>query len=202
MRGKLICLEGIDGSGKETQVKLLLKFLKGRKVSTYKYPDAKSPFGKIIDKFLKKKIELGPLSQFIIYMLDIAKDQGEIERKLKEGETVLLDRYAFSTIAYQCSKGIPFEKGVEMIESMNFLKPDLVVLLDISPEVSVRRKEKQKERDRHEADEELLRRVRANYLKLLKKKFLAKNWVKVNAENKPEEVFGNVKGFIVRLLKE
>jgi dTMP kinase len=202
MEGKLICLEGIDGSGKETQVKLLMNFLKGRKVSVYKYPDAKSPFGEIIDRFLKRKIELSPLSQFVIYMLDIAKDQREIEGKLGEGEIVLLDRYVFSTIAYQCSKGIPFEKGVGMIESMNFVQPDLVVLLDISPEVSMRRKGGQKRMDRHERDVKLLEKVRENYLKLLGMRFLAKKWVKINAEDTPEEVFSKVKGFIVRLFKE
>jgi dTMP kinase len=202
MRGKLICLEGIDGSGKETQVKLLMNFLKGRKVSVYKYPHAKGIFGKIIERFLEKKIELSPLSQFVIYMLDIAKDQREIEGKLGEGEIVLLDRYVFSTIAYQCSKGIPFEKGVGMIESMNFVQSDLVVLLDIAPEVSAKRKGKQKKMDRHERDIKLLEKVRENYLKLLGMKFLAKKWVKIDAEGAPEEVFSKVKGFIVRLLKE
>lgn len=202
MKGKLICLEGIDGSGKETQLGLILKFMKGRKVSVYKYPDEKSPFGRIIDAFLKKEIELDALSQFFLYMLDIAKDQKEIERKLGDGETVLLDRYVFSTIAYQCSKGIPFEKGVEMIETMNFLKPDLVLLLDILPEVSFERKEKQKRMDRHEEDVELLRKVRENYLKLCEEKFLAGKWVKVDADGKPSEVFDVVRGFIAELLKE
>jgi dTMP kinase len=202
MRGKLICLEGIDGSGKETQLKLILKMLKGKRVSVYKYPDGKSAFGEIIDMFLKKKIELSPLSQFFIYMLDIAKDQREIEKKLEGGETVLLDRYAFSTIAYQCSKGISFEKGVEMIWEMNFVKPDLVLLLDILPDVSIERKSRQKKMDRHEEDVELLRKVRENYLRLYDEKFLAGKWVKVDADGKPGEVFDVVKGFIVQLLKE
>jgi len=195
-------LEGIDGSGKETQLNLVLKFLKGRRVSVYKYPDAKSKFGRMIDSFLKKKLELAPLSQFFIYMLDIAKDQGEIERKLECGEIVILNRYVYSTIAYQCSKGVPFEKGVEMIESMNFAKPDLVVLLDVLPEVSMERKSRQKEMDRHEEDAELLRRVRENYLKLHDMNFLSRKWMKVEAEGRPQEVFEVVKDFIAQLLKE
>ncbi|NYZ75992.1 dTMP kinase [Candidatus Micrarchaeota archaeon] len=202
MQGKLICLEGIDGSGKETQLQLILKMLKGRKVSVYKYPDAESRFGKIIKEFLERKMELSPLSQFFVYMLDIAKDQKEIERKLGEGEIVLLDRYVFSTIAYQCSKGIAFEKGVKMIESMNFVKPDLVLLLDILPDVSFERKSRQKKMDRHEEDVGLLRKVRENYLELRDRKFLAGKWVKVDADQKPKEVFEIVKGFIVQLLKE
>ncbi|QLJ53226.1 MAG: Thymidylate kinase [Candidatus Fermentimicrarchaeum limneticum] len=202
MRGKLICLEGIDGSGKETQLKLVLKFLKGRRVRVYKYPDVKSMLGRIIGDFLRKKVELTPLSQFFIYMLDIAKDQGEIERKLESGEIVVLSRYMYSTIAYQCSKGVPFEKGVEMIESMNFAKPDLVVLLDVLPEVAMERKSRQKEMDRHEEDAELLRKVRENYLTLYDMNFLSKKWVKVEAEVKPQEVFEIVKDFIAQLLKE
>ncbi len=202
MRGKLICLEGIDGSGKETQLGLVLKMLKGKRVSVYKYPDRRSAFGEIIDRFLKKKIELSPLSQFMVYMLDIAKDQCEIEKKLKEGEIVLLGRYVFSTIAYQCSKGIPFERGAEIIEEMNFMKPNLVLLLDILPDVSMERKSRQKKMDRHEEDVELLRKVRENYLKLCERKFLADKWVKVDADAKPSEVFEIVKGFIVQLLKE
>jgi len=202
MRGKLICLEGIDGSGKETQLKLILKFLKGKRLSVYKYPDASSTFGKMIDSFLKKRLELTPLSQFVIYMLDIAKDQGEIGRKLKGGEIVVLNRYVYSTIAYQCSKGVPFEKGVEMVETMNFVKPDLVVLLDILPEVSMERKSRQKEMDRHEEDVVLLRKVRENYLKLHEVDFLAGKWVEVDADGKPQEVFEVVRGFIEQLLKE
>jgi len=202
MRGKLICLEGIDGAGKETQLKLILKMLRGKKVGVYKYPDANSAFGKIIDAFLKRKMELEPLSQFFIYMLDIAKDQGELERKLEGGEIVILDRYVYSTIAYQCSKGIPFEGGVGMVESMNLAKPDLVLLLDILPEVSMERKSRQKEMDRHEEDAKLLRKVRENYLRLCEVRFLADKWVKVDADGKPGEVFEIVKGFIDRLLKE
>jgi len=202
MAGKLICLEGIDGAGKETQLKLILKMLKGKRMSVCKYPDADSAFGNIIDAFLKKRIELDPLSQFFIYMLDIAKDQGKIAGKLESGEIVILNRYAYSTIAYQCSKGIPFGKGVEMIESMNFVKPDLVVLLDILPEISMERKSRQKKMDRHEEDAKLLRKVRENYLKLHDMKFLANKWVKVDAEGKPGEVFEIVKGFIGQLLKE
>jgi len=197
----LICFEGIDGAGKETQVKLLLKFLKG-KASVYKYPDARSEFGRVIDAFLKRRIELSPFSQFLVYMMDIAREQGRIEEELRRGKVVILNRYVFSTIAYQCSKGIPFRKGVEMVESMNFIKPDLVVLLDVAPEVSVERKRKQKKVDRHEADLGLLRKVRKNYLRLMRKRFLARKWVKVNAKRKQEEVFENVKGFIVQLLNK
>ena len=108
----------------------------------------------------------------------------------------------YSTIAYQCSKGVPFEKGVEMIESMNFAKPDLVVLLDVLPEVAMERKSRQKEMDRHEEDAELLRKVRENYLTLYDMNFLSKKWVKVEAEVKPQEVFEIVKDFIAQLLKE
>ena len=202
MRGKLVCLEGIDGSGKETQLKLILKMFRGKRVSVYKYPDVNSAFGKIIDGFLKKKLELDALSQFFIYMLDIAKDQGEIGKKLEDGEIVILNRYVYSTIAYQCSKGIPFEEGVEMIGSMNFLKPDLVVLLDILPEISMERKSRQKKMDRHEEDAALLRRVRENYLRLCDMNFLAGKWVKIDADGKSGEVFDIVKGFIAQTLKE
>ena len=135
-------------------------------------------------------------------MLDIAKDQGEMRKKLEGGEIVILNRYVYSTIAYQCSKGIHFEDGVEMIESMNLLKPDLVVLLDILPEVSMERKSRQKKMDRHEEDAKLLRKVRENYLKLCEMKFLADKWVKVDADGKPGDVFEIVKGFIVQTLKE
>lgn len=201
MRGKLVCFEGIDGAGKETQVRLVKKLLGGR-AEVFKYPDKKSRFGKVIDAFLKKKTELTPLAQFFLYMLDIAKDQGEVERKLREGKVVILNRYVYSTIAYQCSKGIEFEKGVEVVETMNFLKPDLVVLLDISPEVSAERKRKQKKVDRHEEDVELLGRVRGNYLKLMRGNFHAGRWVRVDGEVESEKVFEKVKGFIVKVVKE
>ncbi|MEM3555570.1 MAG: dTMP kinase [Candidatus Micrarchaeia archaeon] len=201
MRGKLVCFEGIDGAGKETQVKLLLKFLRGKAV-VFKYPDAKSAFGRVIDAFLKRKVELNPFSQFLIYLMDIAKDQRRVEEEVARGSVVILNRYVFSTVAYQCSKGVSFKKGVEMVESMNLLKPDLVVLLDVSPEVSRERKRRQKRMDRHEADAELLGKVRGNYLKLMRRRFLARKWVRVNAEREPEKVSEDVKGLIVQLLKK
>jgi thymidylate kinase len=67
------------------------------------------------------------------------------------------------------------------VESVGYLKPDKVILLDVSPELSQERKRKQKELDRYEEDLAYLGRVRSNFLKLHEERFLTPNWHKIDA---------------------
>jgi dTMP kinase len=95
MRGILIDFEGIDGSGKKTQSRLLERELsqRGFPVSLFSYPDYESEYGKIINVFLEGKIDLNPDEQFLLYLLDIVKDKEEVIQKLQNGYVVIMDRY-------------------------------------------------------------------------------------------------------------
>lgn len=178
----MIVIEGGDGTGKGTQVELLKKEFPDAVV--FKYPTRNFP---MLNDYLEKKIELDPKSLFLLFLSDIANEQEKIREAQEEGKLVILDRYVFSTIAYELD-GVPYENAKKVIEAMDFIKPDKVILLDISPEESQKRKKAQKSLDRYESDIEYLGKVRNNFLRLFEEKFLCDDWVTVDASKSVEEV--------------
>jgi len=182
----LIVFEGIDGCGKETQIKLL----KGERQDSvvFKYPTRDYP---MLNDYLEKKAAIDPQSLFLLFLADIAHEQEKVEAALSEGKLVILDRYCFSTIAYEVN-GINYANGKKIVEGVGYLKPDAVILLDIIPEVSQERKKKQKQLDRYEEDVAYLGKVRANYLKLFEERFLTPNWHKVDAGRNIESVHADI----------
>ncbi len=170
----LIVIEGIDGCGKGGQIDLLRsKF----NCEIFKYPTRIYP---MLNDYLEKKVSLDPKALFLLFLADIAEDQKNIKRALSEKKLVILDRYVFSTISYEVD-GIKFEDGKKIITGVDYLKPDLVLLLDIDSQTSQKRKSKQKALDRYEENASYLEEVRSNYLKLFEQRFLTPNWHKIDA---------------------
>ncbi|MEW6722880.1 MAG: dTMP kinase [Candidatus Micrarchaeota archaeon] len=186
----LVVFEGIDGSGKETQIRLLKEALEGRgkTVKVLKYPTKNY---QMLNDFLEKKVAIEPKALFLLFLADIAEDQKAVRKALAENDVVVLDRYVFSTIAYECN-GIDHARGRRIVEGMEYLKPDKIVLLDIDPETSQARKKKQKELDRYEENIAYLEMVRSNYLRLLEERFLTPNWHKVDAGRPIEAVHAEI----------
>jgi dTMP kinase len=175
-------LEGGDGTGKGTQIELLKKEFPD--AVFFKYPTRDFP---MLNDYLEKKIELDPKSLFLLFLSDIANEQEKIKEAEAEGKLVILDRYVFSTIAYELD-GIDYEHAKSIIEALDFIRPDKVILLDITPEESQKRKKAQKDLDRYESDKEYLGKVRNNFLRLFEDKFLCGDWVKVDASKSVEVV--------------
>ncbi|HID72354.1 TPA: hypothetical protein EYP38_00300, partial [Candidatus Micrarchaeota archaeon] len=73
-----------------------------------------------------------------------------------------------------------------------FLQPDMVLLLDISSEVSQERKSRQKELDRYEENKEYLEKVRNNFLRLHEERFLTPNWHMLDASRDAQSVHGDI----------
>lgn len=185
---RMYVLEGSDGTGKGTQIDLLRK----------KFPDAvflKYPTRdfQVLNDYLEKKVELNPKALFLLFLSDIANGQEKIRRAEEEGRMVILDRYVFSTIAYELDS-VDYGQAKKIIESINFIKPQKVILLDISPEESQKRKKAQKELDRYESDMKYLGKVRSNFLKLYEERFLCGNWVKVDASKSVDAVYEDILG--------
>lgn len=201
--GLLIDFEGIDGSGKAVQSKLLYEWLQksGWHPYIYKYPDLTGIIGTMLNDFLHRKLEIDERVQFLAFALDILKDQRELKKRLWDGEAVIMDRYIPSTLAYQCSKGLPLEEGMKIANLLDFIRPDVIFLLDIGVGTAMRRKFHQKIADRHEGDKKLLERVKATYLKICKKKWLSK-WVLIDGEQEVLKVSERIKGYISPLLKK
>ena len=139
-----IALEGIDGSGKSTQMKLLTKKLEeaGHKVYATFEP-TNGPIGTMIRTILKGDT---PTDDRIIAGLFVAdrldhllNQENGILKKMDEGYTVICDRYCFSSYAYQGTHmSIDWVIAANAM-SASILKPDVNVFIDIDPEVSMER---------------------------------------------------------------
>ncbi len=108
---KLFVIEGVDGSGKSTQLKLLNDFFtaKGRRCEYLHFPRTDEPFfGELIARFLRGEFgslnEVNPWLVAMLYAGDRKDAAGIINEWLESGSMVLLDRYTYSNIAYQCAK--------------------------------------------------------------------------------------------------
>lgn len=186
----LVVFEGIDGSGKETQIRLLKDKLSaaGRRVAVIKYP---TRHYQMLNDFLEKKVSIEPKALFLLFLADIAEDQKNVRRAMEENDVVILDRYVFSTISYEVD-GIDYDRGKTIVHSAGYIIPDLVVLLDIDGRISQERKKRQKELDRYEENMAYLDRVRANFLKLHEQRFLTPNWHRIDARSGVESVHSEI----------
>lgn len=187
----LIVIEGLDGAGKSTQVNLLKTYLEQRNLS-YKYlhfPRTEgSLFGDLVARFLRGEFgenkSVNPYLVALIYAEDRQDAKKMLLEWLNKGEVVILDRYVYSNIAYQCAKlDKPDEKEKlrKWILDLEFgyydlPKPDLNVFFDVpfmftTKKLTENRTGQEREylqgmRDIHEEDLDFQRKVRDIYLSL------------------------------------
>jgi len=139
-----IALEGIDGSGKSTQLKLLKEKFEqaGHKVYTTCEP-TDGPIGKIIRDIFTHKMEADHRTIAALFVADrldhILNNTNGILKLLEDGYTVISDRYYFSSYAYQ-SAHVDLDWVIQANSlSAGLLRPDLNVYIDITPEQSIER---------------------------------------------------------------
>ena len=143
---KLFVIEGLDGAGKSTQIKLLKEYFLSRGYSCeyLHFPRTDAPFfGELITRFLRGEFgSLDSVDPYLVAMLYAGdrKDAAEqIRTWLEKGTIVLLDRFTYSNIAYQCAKMTGELKQKELMKwilSLEFQhfaipKPDLNIFLDV-----------------------------------------------------------------------
>jgi dTMP kinase len=186
----IIALEGIDGCGKKTQIKLIKKHLKAKKIafSSLKTPNYNNPVGKAIKKYLNGDLLLEPEEAFLLYATDVLMMIRDISDLEKKSKIVLLDRYITSTIAYQCARGLSFNKALKIIEDLKFPKIDKIIYIDIKPETSIERKKKEKGTlDVHERNTDYLGKVRRFYLREINEKVLG-DWVAIDGKRSVKKI--------------
>jgi dTMP kinase len=178
----LIAFEGLDQSGKETQARQLRARLQqdGRIVRALSFPDYGTPIGTEIRHALDGEREFGPEVMQLLYVANRFEHKRRLELWLDAGEAVVCDRYRASSIAYGEAQGLDPE-WLDLIQ--RGLPPAAItVLLDISPETAVARK--QTGRDRYERDLSLLARVRQSY----RRQAAASGWILIDAEQPKDAV--------------
>jgi dTMP kinase len=186
--------EGIDGSGKSTQVQMLRSYLEslGEKVYVTCEP-TDNPIGRMIRDIFNHRMEADQRVIAALFVADrlqhvLHSSEGMLQKQ-KEGYTVITDRYYFSSYAYHSVHGIDMEWVIRANAlSAELLKPDLHIYLDIAPEESMDRI--QKGRDQIEMYENLenQKKVHAQYEAAFALLQGRENILRVNAHQSPEQV--------------
>ena len=178
MAAAFITFEGIDGSGKSTQMRLLASELRlrGQEVVTTREPGGTPLGSRIRELVLDNEEQVDPLAELLLYAADRAQHVRALVRPaLASGHVVLSDRYADATAAYQgAGRGFPEALISELIVlATGGLMPDLTLVFDLTVEESRRRARKRtrgettQKHDRLDAEDAAFHtRVRDAYLKL------------------------------------
>ena len=204
MKGKFVVIEGIDGSGKHTQVMALARYFRGEgfKVKTITFPRYDQFFGKLAGDLLAGKLgdfsKVSPYLGALPYALDRREAREEIVGWLKKDYLVLADRYVSASLAHQAAK-LPAAKRRQFVDWLikveygyhQLPKEDLVLVLDVKPSASRRRLKGEKITDKAEKSLSYQQRSRETY-RMLAKRF--KHWRIVPAE-------GNIKEVTEKILK-
>lgn len=191
-----ITFEGIDGSGKSTQVMMFVKHLaslnKHNHIVLTREPYQDTNIRKILMEETDAKSQSEKLAD--LFIADRRRHVEElIIPSLKQGLHVVSDRYKFSTIAYQSAQGIPIETLIE--KQSNLPVPDVCFMIDLPAKSAAIRMHNEKTRQKEhkfEADLNFLESVRQQYLKA-KLLLPEENIFVINAERTPEEIHEEIK---------
>ena len=173
---KIIVFEGIDGAGKTTISKLVYDFLKEK---NYNVILTQEPFTKEIKELIKNSGWKDPVLLTLLFSADRAYHiKWLMDQK---PEIVIMDRYYYSTIAYQSVLGV--EEDWIITVNSKFPKPDITFLLDLSEEEALKRLKKD---DQFNFEEKIssLKLVRSKYLELARKY----NFIVIDATDKIENI--------------
>lgn len=186
MRGHLIAFEGLDQSGKQTQAERLLAAVRdsGREAHFLSFPDYDTSIGAEIGRALRGERDYAADVMQLLYVANRYEYRRSIESWLREGGVVVCDRYLASSVGYGEAQGLEAE-WLQMIQRY-LPQPSLTILLDIPPDASLTRK--QRNRDRYEQDLQLLARVRDSYVRQAQQA----QWVRIDGTRDKERVTRDV----------
>ena len=209
MKGKFIVFEGIDGSGKTTQINQLSKWLKGtglipknNQLVVTREPGGTKLGQSIRSLLLDTSREINPdsITELLLYAADRAQHVNEIIRpSLQKGNWVISDRFCGSTLAYQGygrKLDIKLIKDLETIATQG-ISPDITFLLDITVDESIKRRIGRKDDRIENEGREFLSNVLLGFKKLSEDN----KWKTISALNSKENIISDIKHEIKRLLK-
>jgi len=210
MKGKFIVFEGIDGSGKTTQINQLSNWLN----ETDLIPEnnqlviTREPGGTQLGKSIRSLLldtsqEINPdsITELLLYAADRAQHVNEIIRpSLNKGDWVISDRFCGSTLAYQGygrKLDIKLIKDLETIATQE-ISPDITFLLDIPVDESIKRRMNREEDRMEKEGREFLSHVSQGF------KILSENqkWKVISALQAKEDILSDIKNEIKKLLKD
>ncbi len=198
MKNKFIVIEGLDGSGKSTQIKLLADYLtqKGEKVYITAEPQYYET-GAYIRRILSESLDKNMYLQASLFLADrlehITHPTLGIKKHLEDGETVICDRYYYSSFAYQgTASNMDWVMDINL-KCPEILKPDLCVFLDVNPNTCKERIDTTRESaELYEKSTELMGRIRQNFIDVFDKLKTQENIKIISADRGIEEIQADI----------
>lgn len=186
-RGCLIVFEGIDRCGKSTQVERLKEKLssyipKGSDVYVYKFPDRSTETGILIDLYLKGKLEIDKREIHLQFAKNRREKEAEIRKHIYDGDSVIIDRYAYSGVAYSYANGLEFEWC--KILDIGLPLPDIIIFINITFDEVKKRKGFGGERYE---DQAFLHNVKTGFGQLI-----GPTWVLIDGNKSIEDVENDI----------
>ena len=173
-RGGFVTFEGIDGSGKSTQIQNISKRLKAQDLKIYTtFEPTDGHVGSLIRQMLSGTISIDQRTIASLFAADrtdhLTNQKNGIKKKVDNGELVLCDRYYFSSYAYH-AQYIDMEWIIHT-NSLNaeILKPDLTIFIDVDPDVCIERIKLSRSQFEMYEKIDVMKKVRANYFKAFDK---------------------------------
>jgi dTMP kinase len=194
-RGFFICVEGLDGCGKTTQAKILVRKLRRMGYNTvYTAEPSHGKIGKFIKRYcLHGEKRVSSIVEALLFAADRYEHvENEIIPALKDGKIVVSDRYMYSSLAYQGAAGL----SLDWIRRVNehAVTPNLAIFIDVEPDTVIQRlKPKKSVMENLETQ----RKVRKVYMKFVENGELAK----VDGNKSKEEVAKEILSIVLNSLK-
>lgn len=206
-RGAFIAFEGIDGSGKGTQIRLLKKHIEKLGLPVFRTMEPNdSPFGDLIHQIMIGRVKttndvIAPL--FVADRLDhIQNETNGILKFLNQGVNVISDRYYFSSYAYQ-SVDLPMDYVIAAnAPCAALLRPDATIFIDVNPSVTMDRIEKNRMTKELFEETGRLIETRKRYFEAFEKEKDREKVIIINGDREPELVAADIWEKVEPLLKK
>jgi dTMP kinase len=191
--GYIIAIEGIDAVGKKTHSALLFSWLskKGLKTTEMSFPDYDTPIGKEIKSFLSGGRSYPAELQHLLFAANRWERSEEIKTRLQDGETLVVNRYTESNLAYGRANGLDISWLANLEKGLP--SADLVIVLDAPPK-SLGSRRPSSSKDAYERSSALQRGAQKAYRELARKR----GWKLIGADAS----VGDVQAEVLKTVKE
>uniref|UniRef100_A0A8B9NRP8 Thymidylate kinase n=1 Tax=Apteryx owenii TaxID=8824 RepID=A0A8B9NRP8_APTOW len=197
-RGALIVLEGVDRAGKSTQGRRLVEALRaaGHRADLLCFPERTTEIGRLINSYLEKEKNLEDHAVHLLFSANRWEHVPLMKDKLHQGITLVVDRYAFSGVAFTSAKQ-NFCLDWCKQPDVGLPKPDLILFLELSPEEAAVRGNFGSERYENSSFQ---KKVLQSFYHLMKDKTL--NWKTIDASKSIEDLHREIKSVAEETLKD